>query len=349
MEVITRGDVNMKYGVKQIGKYKYYTVTYKGKTLYSKSKAELRIKYKAYVDKEKEREQLRLKKDVKLSLGIKDYLEKKVGKVKPTSFNSISNHINKLMNSKLSNYYISDITTGDLDSFINNLKLSYSSKKTVRIIYNNMFDYFLKERFINYNPVKGVEINKPKVVPEEPHQWEYDEVKDKIMQSDKYKLELLLLLTVGLRIGELRALTKSDFNTTDRSIRINKTHARYKEDGVVVEKSITPKTTQSIRTVYYPAELDSLIESRLKYYKPNQRLFTSTVATYNNQLKRLLGPEAHVHMLRSLSITHMVESGIPLDVVQKYHGHSIGSSVTYKHYFKPTNNRYKNIIEDYLK
>ena len=339
----------MKYGVKQIGKYKYYTVTYKGKTLYSRSRKELREKYNDYKAKEEEREKLRLKKDIKLSLGIKDYLEKKEGKVKPTSFNSISNHINKLLNSKLANDYISDITTGDLDSFINNLKLSYSSKKTVRIIYNNMFDYFLKERWINYNPVKGVEINKPKVVPEEPHQWEYDEVKKGIMQSDKYKLELLLLLTLGCRIGELRALTKSDFNTTDRSIRINKTHARYKEDGVVVEKSIAPKTIQSIRTVYYPQELDSLIEARLKYYKPNQRLFTSTVATYNNQLKRLLGPEAHVHLLRSLSITHMVESNIPTDIIQRFVGHEIGGRTLYKHYFKPTNNRYKNTIEDYFK
>ena len=340
----------MKYGVKQIGKYKYYTVTYKGKTLYSKTKKDLKVKLDLYVDKVKEREQLRLKKDIKLSLGIKDYLEKKEGKVKPTSFNSISNHINKLMDSKLANYYISDITTGDLDSFINNLKLSYSSKKTVRIIYNNMFDYFLKERWINYNPVKGVEINKPKVIPQEENtQWEYDEVKDKIMESDKYKLELLLLLTVGLRIGELRALVKSDFNTTDRSISINKTHARYKEDGVVVEKSIAPKTTQSIRTVYYPAELDELIEAKLKYYKLNQRLFTSTVATYNNQLKRLLGPEAHVHMLRSLCITHMVESNIPTDIIQRFVGHEIGGRTLYKHYFKPTNNRYKNIVEDYLK
>ena len=261
----------MKYGVKRIGKYKYYTVTYKGKTLYAKTKKDLAVKYKAYVDKVKEREQLRLKKDIKLSLGIKDYLERKVGKVKPTSFNSISNHINKLLNSKLSNDYISDITTGDLDSFINSMKLSYSSKKTVRIIYNNMFDYFLKERFINYNPVKGVEINKSKVIPQEENtQWEYDEVKKRILQSDKYKLELLLLLAVGCRIGELRALTKSDFNTTDRSIRINKTWARYKEDGVIVEKSITPKTSQSIRTVYYPQELDSLIEAKLKYYKQNQ-------------------------------------------------------------------------------
>ena len=349
MKVNTKeGDI-MKYGKKQIGKYSYYTVTYKGKTLYSKNKKDLKVKLDLYVEKVKEREQLRLKKDIRLSLGIKDYLEKKVGKVKPTSFNSISNHINKMLNSKLSNYYISDITTGDLDSFINNLKLSYSSKKTVRIIYNNMFDYFLKERFINYNPVKGVEINKPKVVPEEPHQWKYDDVKDKIMDSDKYKLELLLLLTVGCRIGELRALTKSDFNTTDKSIRINKTYARYKEDGVVVEKSIPPKTSQSIRTVYYPQELDELIESRLKYYKPNQRLFTSTVATYNNQLKKLLGKDAHVHMLRSLCITNMVESNIPTDVIQRFVGHEIGSSVIYKHYYKPTNNRYKNIIEDYFR
>ena len=169
------------------------------------------------------------------------------------------------------------------------------------------------------------------------------------MESDKYKLELSLLLTVGCRIGELRALVKSDFNTTDRSIRINKTHARYKDDGVIVEKSIAPKTTQSIRTVYYPAELDELIEAKLKYYKPNQRLFTSTVATYNNQLKRLLGPEAHVHMLRSLCITHMVENNIPTDVIQRFVGHEIGGRTLYKHYFKPTNNRYKNIIEDYLK
>ena len=68
-----------------------------------------------------------------------------------------------------------------------------------------------------------------------------------MMRKDGVYQAFEVLYWCGLRLGELLALTPSDFNFTQDTIRINKSLQRLKGKNVITE----PKTMKSIRTVSY--------------------------------------------------------------------------------------------------
>lgn len=125
--------------------------------------------------------------------------------------------------------------------------------------------------------------------------------------NHKYKniILLLLLLFTGLRVGELLALSRNNINLNKKTISIERTLTRDKNDKVILGK--TTKTITGKRNIYInnifitPSEINSYL----------QRL---------NQANMICN-HIHTHMLRHTYATRCIEVGMSAKVLQKNLGH----------------------------
>lgn len=328
-----------KVTIKTIKGNKYYTtsVTKDGKTkiIYGKTKKELKEKYEAYTKKLEERASYNLNKDLKLKTAIEEYKEYKSTRIKATSLLNIGMALDKLYK-YFGDINLSDIDTLMLNKFFNSLGTSPGSLQTTRLYLNSFFKFYKLNRNIAYNPVEALELPKVKSnsIEEEAKTLEEDEaILEAINNSSKYKLPLLILYNTGIRAGELLALTAKDVDLKNRTININKTWARYKEEGVWVEGNQPPKCSYSNRTVYFPDSLVELLKEHMKYRKG--RLFTTGVQTLNNQLKRITEDKSiHCHTLRHMYATRFYNKGMSLKTLKAVLGHAPNSDLTVTVYAK---------------
>ena len=95
--------------------------------------------------------------------------------------------------------------------------------------------------------------------------------------AEKVSLEVFLfafnvLFYTGIRLGELLALTVSDYNPTAKSISINKSYAYINGKALI----LPPKTPKSKRIINIPAKLCAMFDTYIaRMYEPqsNERLF----------------------------------------------------------------------------
>ena len=111
----------------------------------------------------------------------------------------------------------------------------------------------------------------------------------------------LLLFWVGLRSGELLALTLEDFDFEKHTIRINKTYHRFDRKDLI----LPPKTERSNREPTIPPFIEDAVRkytSLLYDYKPSDRLFTVSKFFIKRRLEKgaeAAGlPQIRVHDLR---------------------------------------------------
>ena len=90
---------------------------------------------------------------------FEEYLKK--GIAKGTLYN-IESKFKKL--SSLDDYIISDMKLLILQNFMDNLKVSYGTKKSYKSLLNVIFDFALKNDFITSNKVNFIEIGKKETV-----------------------------------------------------------------------------------------------------------------------------------------------------------------------------------------
>lgn len=97
-------------------------------------------------------------------------------------------------------------------------------------------------------------------------------------REHRYRYQLLLALCTGMRMGEINALTLSDVNLTFKSITIDKTISRDRQDKPILKH--TPKTAAGKRFIEMTTVTYSLLQEYItEHYKPNpeQLLFYDTV------------------------------------------------------------------------
>lgn len=318
----------MKIGTKKINGHEYFTTSYKGKVLYAKSRKELREKYNDYKAKEDERERLRLRKDIGLKLSVETYLEYKSTKLKGSSLSSIKNNLNKLVKYFKKDIELSSISTITLDKFFNSLELSYNSKKTLKLTLNAFFNFYVRNLYIPINPVTALELREDDVESDE-LMWtpELDEEVLEGIRKSRYKLPLLIMYITGTRVAETLAITPQDIDLNNKTISINKTLARWKDDdGYIHQEFTAPKNKYSNRIVYINDEIVDLLKPYLKYRKKG-RIFQMTVATLNNAIKKI-NPQLHNHSLRKFAASRWYNNGVSLKSIKKLLGHSQNSRIT---------------------
>ena len=170
--------------------------------------------------------------------------------------------------------------------------------------------------------------------------WTTDEYKkftDAIIDKPVAFYAFEMLYWTGIRCGELLAITMSDFNLSDNTIRINKSYQRLQGEDVIT----TPKTPKRNRTIKLPK---FLVEEMKEYFamlydqKPTERIFPVTKSFLHHEMERgskLAGvKKIRVHDLRHSHISLLIDMGFSAVAITDRVGHeSIDITYRYSHLF----------------
>ncbi|UVJ32425.1 tyrosine-type recombinase/integrase [Staphylococcus aureus] len=271
---------------------------------------------------------------------------------------------------------IKAITPSMHQKFINHLIKKGYSKSTLSKTHNLLkraLERAKYDRLIYYNPCDGItlqhrdlkEQDKAKYLPK-------DKIRpflEAVRKRDMYQYFLFrTLIETGMRIGEASALNWNDYDRNSKTININKSYNQKKN-------TFGPTKNKENRTIFISDELANEL-FKLKALQngnkiANNELYNSGYdfifcnefgdplprSTTHNTMKYVTGKilgkgnELSIHKLRHTHATLLLESNVPMKVIQERLGHkseTITSDV-YSHVTDKMNENAKDNFEKYIK
>ena len=170
--------------------------------------------------------------------------------------------------------------------------------------------------------------------------WTKDEFKTFIGSVDNPVSDIVfrLMYFSGMRIGELLALTKADFDFTAGTVSIDKTYQRIDGNDIITE----PKTPKSKRVITLPSELLTILQGyfeRLYDYVETDRAFPYNNQHFRRELEHYC-EESGVKNIRLHDIRHshaslLIEMGFsPLLIAERLGHENVETTLnTYSHLY----------------
>lgn len=260
-----------------------------------------------------------------------------IGKI---AYNRLRSTLNVIEKSNVVHKDINDITSEELQEYFNTLTF-YSNSYIMKLVeqFSQAFRYAMNKGFLLQNPMydtvvpKSVRRNKViRALEIEEQQKLTDYLMNASTVDVPYKTAFLIEMYMGLRVGEVAALQKSDIDLRRNIIHVNKTLTRDSDGKRMMGK--TPKTEAGIRDIPIPNNIrNEIIEQmRLADLHKDQLLFISNAGTYadpvniNHVLKRICKnleiPNVTSHSLRHTFGTRCIEAGMRAVALQRLMGHS---------------------------
>jgi len=225
--------------------------------------------------------------------------------------------LKKMINTIKNN--IENINTDDIRLYLSNFKEENSSSKVtidnIRRIFSSFFSWLEDEDYIAKNPIRRIHRIKTGRTVKEVLTDENLEILRDNCKSVRDLAIIELLISTGIRVGELVNLNIDDINFHER-------------ECVVFGKG------ESEREVYFDAKtkihLMKYISQRndnnpalfVSLNKPNNRLGIGGVETMLRKLGRKLDiNKVHPHKFRRTLATNAIDKGMPIEQVQKLLGH----------------------------
>ena len=217
------------------------------------------------------------------------------------------------------NLPVSEITTETLRNYLSNYKNNSTAGMVtidnIRRTLSSFFAWLENEDYIVKSPVRRIhKVKAMKKVKETLTDENLEKLRDTCTNVRDLAI-LELLISTGMRVGELTRLNISDMNFQERSC-------------IVLGKG------NSEREVYFSAKSKMYIEKYLETRTDNnEALFVSLIKPYNRLgisgieiTIRNLGKEAninkvHQHKFRRTMATMAIDKGMPIEQVQKLLGH----------------------------
>ena len=258
-----------------------------------------------------------------------------------TQFARVTKSIEKLEQNELFHRKIEDLTSDEIQNYLNSLKENYSNSY-IKKIYEQIsqaYTYAINRGYIIRNPlmdvVKPKSMKPDKVVRamELDEQQRFKEHLDNLtIEEEPYKNVYLIQMFMGLRVGEALALRIGDIDLRKNIIRVTKTLTKDRNEHVIMGD--TTKTYAGIREIPIPDFIrDSIMEQMvLAENNPDKQLFISQNGklidgkNVNRQLKKRLAglgiTGITTHSLRHTFGTRCVESGMREVALQRLMGHT---------------------------
>lgn len=218
-------------------------------------------------------------------------------------------------------------------------KLSPTYLKTIHNQLSAIFNHAVRYYELKSNPAMKAG-NMGKENSKEMMFWTKDEyLKFSDIMMDKpisfYAFEILYWC--GIRMGELLALTKSDFDFDNNTLKISKSYQRIKGEDIITD----PKTPKSKRVINMPdflsAEIKEYINSLYKL-KKSDRIFMITKSYLHHEMdrgSRNCGVKRiRIHDLRHSHCSLLINMGFSAIAIADRLGHeSIDITYRYAHLF----------------
>lgn len=275
--------------------------------------------------------------------------------------------------SNLTKVPIRDITKGDVSKYLGSL--SGYSETMVKKIYAQiklafsvaLMDGLIEENFMEHRDMKCPKIGKPAkkvsglTIEQQKKFVEALERTEPPHGRNDYRLQLMIELYSGMRMGEINALRESDIDFENNVIHVRRTISRGFEYREFLNE--TTKTEAGNRDVPISNKLRPYLEQALEKQKPNKDnlifydygknsfVTTSQVNCYYKRMCRKLGiPADGQHALRHTFATRCIESGIPAIVLKSWLGHTnIHITLdTYTDVFDSMNNKAVENFDQYI-
>ena len=229
-----------------------------------------------------------------------------------------SNTLTNLISSVQKN--ICNITTNDLRVYLSNYQNSHNTSKVtldnIRRIMSSFFTWLEDEDYILKSPVKRIhKVKTTQIVKETLSDENLEQLRDKCTHPRDLAI-VDLLISTGIRVGELVKMNRSDVNFTER-------------ECVVLGKG------DKERKVYFDAKTKIHLQQYLNTRKDaNPALFVGLQAPWKRlsiagveKFLAVLGQKSnvyhvHPHKFRRTMATMALEKGMPIEQVQKLLGHS---------------------------
>ena len=239
----------------------------------------------------------------------------------------------------IANKKIEDITSNDIQTYINSLK-DYSNSYIKKLMeqFTQSYTLAMNKGYITKNPMLDVIKPKSTKADKEVRAMTIEEQKaftdyllDRQTEEEPYKNVYLIQMYTGLRVGEALALKSSDIDLRKNLIRVNKTLTVDKDGKVTMGN--TTKTYAGIREVPIPEFIrDSIIEQmEISKSQKDHQLFMSPKGSYvdNRNVNRILKKrlsELDITGISTRSLRHTygtrcVEAGMRAVAIQRLMGH----------------------------
>ena len=260
--------------------------------------------------------------------------------ISPGQYSRVLKTIKLIEKSPIVKRKIDDLTSDDIQEYINSLK-NYSNSYIKKLMeqFTQAYKYAFNKGYISKNPM--VDVIKPKSTKEdkiiraltiEEQQIFTNYLMRKTIEEEPYKNVYLIQMYMGLRVGEALALQSNKIDLNKNLIKVKDTLTIDENGNIVIGK--TTKTKAGEREIPIPPFIrESLIEQIeiAKYNKDNQ-LFLSPNGrlidgrNVNRILKKRLkelGIEGiSTHSLRHTYGTRCVEAGMRAVALQRLMGHN---------------------------
>lgn len=249
--------------------------------------------------------------------------------------------INKIKNSKLGEMKIQDVTKNDIQEFLNSIK--DLSDSYIKKLYEQFVQAYRRaeiKKYITYNPM--YEVIKPKSDKQTKvvealdinAQKAFTEYLNKVsIENEPYKNIFLIQMYMGLRIGEVLALSTENIDLENKLLYVKRTLTNDKEFAIILGNKT--KTYAGNRTLPIPDFLMPIFEEQIKYSNENLHnlIFTTNdnyirTSAINKELKRIFEEELKTssknistHCLRHTYGTRCIEAGMTAVVLQRLMGH----------------------------
>lgn len=211
--------------------------------------------------------------------------------------------------------------------------------KTLHNQLSALFNYAVKFYDLKKNPARQVG-NMGKEDTKEMLFWtkeEYLQFSQAIMDKEEVYHAFEMLYWCGLRMGELLALTREDFDLQKSTVRINKSFQRINRHDVITD----PKTKRSNRVVQMPYFLTEEMEdyfTRLYDLKDTDRIFTISKSGLHHEMDRgckISGVKRiRIHDLRHSHVSLLINMGFnAVDIANRVGHESVKITYRYAHMF----------------
>ena len=238
-------------------------------------------------------------------------------------------HIHK----SLGNKYLDELDYKTLQKFFNEKsEIGIQTNLKLKEILNDIIKFAIKCNYIQDNPMKYVHVyskKSTKIHFKTYNDSDFESVISKMLKNptnNKYAYVLALYIGkyTGMRISEVFALSKQDFNFENKTINVNKklVYSSKKRNEIYISNKMKTSSSQGILPLHI--DLERIIQKWFDYC-PSEYLFMDDKGNFYNpkqleytlwKICKELDIQFNFHMLRHTFASNLVNNGVNVKVAQ---------------------------------